>query len=382
MAAKKILCILIAAAFFCSFGLFSFAEDVSLVLTGFTYGYYQYNNPNNISNSYDRSTFPIPQSLYIWYNPFAGVSNGNFPNRAYQVFFSSSFVDANVSPPVNLFYSDTLYSGTFSFVFLDSNYQNLISYFDFSRLSTLNTHFYLADNKTLQSALNIRELLPGNDLSLSFSYSVDQNNNVANIDVDFEFYVDDLMDWGPFYLIVLIDSDTLVNYNVVPVNYSGSAFRYYPTAITVSYDSSADNPFEPDDPGPDDPGSDPEGPNDVQQGLDYEEQKNEEAYEGAVEGADTSAFDLSSFATSFSDLFDGLNYQGTDFHFMFPGSGNVPYLNKELWPSVEIPFKEWIDKMPSTWLTIARFLAWLALAWAFVHKIKALIQDINGGDEE
>lgn len=216
------------------------------------------------------------------------------------------------------------------------------------------------------------------DLPLIFGHGVDYDISVSDFDdvtqschviFDVSFDWSDSFGSSDYYFLGL----ELGCKNALLSDSSGHRPSFSFSLVSVSGIYDTDPLGEPDV---------PDTPNDVQQGLIYEEQQNQQAYQDALGDADTSSFDLGSFATSFGRLFNGLNYQGTDFHFMFPGSGVVPALNMQLWPEIEIPFRQWIDRMPAAWLTIARFLAWFGLAWAFIHKIRALIQDINGGDEE
>lgn len=92
-------------------------------------------------------------------------------------------------------------------------------------------------------------------------------------------------------------------------------------------------------------------------------------------------FDLSAVSESFTRFITAFGYQGTDFSFKFPGSGDLPFLG-ELWEEQEIPFKTYIDALPLPVLYVIRFLAWLGIAFSFVGLVKVMIADINGGNED
>ena len=380
--AKKIFCVLIVALFVCSIVPIGSAEVVSGQLSSWYMGQYYYSSSNTVSNPNNGTAFATASpSIYL-----AGVSTSNYNDRTYQIFTSLNYTFGQY----NFFQADYLFSGSYVFDFWYwanntslAQRQTYMSYLDLDRLSELSIHFYLADNRTLQNALNVLELLPGEDLALDTSWeNTGDNRATKELTIDFEFWVPSSVDWGPFYLICMIDVDSMVDWNSLPSTWWSRGYYHQQMSGTVSYDTEADNPFLPDPGDPEEPVDPGEDIGDaIIAGQDREEQKNQQAVGDALENGEAadSVFDLSSFADSFGDLFDGLNYQGTSFSFKFPASGTVPYLNMQLWTEQEIPFKYWIDQIPAAYMTIVRFVAWFALALAFVGQIRKLIADINGG---
>lgn len=381
--AKKIICVLILVVFSFSMVFSVSAEVVSGQLSSWYMGQYHYSSPDTVSSPNNGSAFATSSPGIS----LAGVSTSpQYNNRTYQIFTSLNYVFGQY----NFFPADYLFSGSyvFNFWYWSNNTtlvqrQTYMSYLDLDRLSELSVHFYLADNRTLQNALNVMELLPGEDLALEISWqNTGDNRATKELTIDFDFWVPSSVDWGPFYLICLIDVDSMVDWNSFPANWWSGAYYHQQMSGTVSYDTEADNPFLPDPGDPEDPEDPGEDIGDaIIAGQDREEEKNQQAVGDALENGEAaeSVFDLSSFADSFGDLFDGLNYQGTSFSFKFPASGTVPYLNMQLWTEQEIPFKYWIDQIPAAYMTIVRFVAWFALALAFVGQIRKLIADINGG---
>lgn len=122
----------------------------------------------------------------------------------------------------------------------------------------------------------------------------------------------------------------------------------------------------------------------VEHGQDLEQSKAQAALEDQNEniGDMQNVFNTRTLAQAFRNLYDGLAYDGTDFHFYFPGSGEVPYLEAELWERQEIPFKEAIDNVPSAILVIIRFLAWLGLAYFMFYLFKKILALFTGGSDK
>lgn len=122
----------------------------------------------------------------------------------------------------------------------------------------------------------------------------------------------------------------------------------------------------------------------LQEAQDREKEEVQTEQENSQEeglGQAQAVFDLSSVSNAFERFTSAFGYQGMDFSFKFPGSGDLPFVG-ELWEEQEIPFKTYIDALPLPFLYILRFLAWLGLAYSFVRLVKTMIADINGGNEE
>lgn len=100
---------------------------------------------------------------------------------------------------------------------------------------------------------------------------------------------------------------------------------------------------------------------------------------GQDEAADV--FNSTKFTTGLTSLFNGLNYTGTSFNFRFPAAHDVPYLG-DLWDSKPIPFKEWIDNMPSQVLIAARVVFWLGVILSVFWHFQNLLDIIGGVDKE
>lgn len=123
----------------------------------------------------------------------------------------------------------------------------------------------------------------------------------------------------------------------------------------------------------------------VDYGLDREEQANQGALDDGLENEQgaQSAFALGNLTTALTNLYNSLTYTGTDGTFLFPASGEIPYLG-ELWDEQNIPFKQYIDALPNAVIVIARFVFWLGTAGIIIHTFYRVISYINGhkGDDE
>ena len=100
---------------------------------------------------------------------------------------------------------------------------------------------------------------------------------------------------------------------------------------------------------------------------------------GQTEAADV--FNSTKFTTGLTSLVNGINYTGTSFNFRFPAAHDVPYLG-DLWDSKTIPFKEWIDKMPTQVLIAARAVFWLGVVLSVFWHFQNLLDIIGGVDKE
>lgn len=120
----------------------------------------------------------------------------------------------------------------------------------------------------------------------------------------------------------------------------------------------------------------------AQYALEQEQQANQEAYDGAVD-QDTSVFDLSDLVGSFTSLYNGLTYTGTDFNFTFPSSGVVPGFGMQLWDQQDIPLKYYIDQIPEPIIIIVRAVFWIFVAICVIRLMYKVLGFINGhkGDD-
>lgn len=120
----------------------------------------------------------------------------------------------------------------------------------------------------------------------------------------------------------------------------------------------------------------------VDYGLDKEKEENQDAYnDSSTDGMSeaSSTFGMNGYQNAFSSLLSAINYTGTDFSFKFPQL-NVPFFDQPLSQEQTIPFKTYIDALPSGVLAIIRFLGWLGIIFSIIHLIRGLIRDINGGN--
>ena len=119
----------------------------------------------------------------------------------------------------------------------------------------------------------------------------------------------------------------------------------------------------------------------VEHGQDLEQSKAQAELDDQNENLDNmqEVFNTRTLAQAFRNLYDGIAYDGSDFHFYFPGSGEVPILEAELWQRQEIPLKEAIDNVPTAILVIIRFLAWLSLGYFMFYIFKKILSLFQGG---
>lgn len=122
----------------------------------------------------------------------------------------------------------------------------------------------------------------------------------------------------------------------------------------------------------------------VEHGQDLEQSKAQEALNDQNENLSDmqSVFNVTTLGNSFGSLLNGLMYSGSDFHFYLPSTGQIPYLNAELWQQTEIPFKTYIDSIPAPIMAIIRFLAWFALAVFLFHLFKKILSYFRGGSDD
>lgn len=373
MAFKKIVCVLIVCAFFAAFGLQAAGAEsdiVDLDMRQVATGYMKTNTGNQIldyKESYELPTPSFRSVLYLY-------GDANYNSSATRLYLAAQYNDQFTGTSArHVFQSGYTYVGEFQCRFI---YQNAASQVKMS-YANISSDLWLTDTLKLYN---------GQNLSSSSCYQLDSayytavaSAYAANIEfqdtVEFQFVftMPDLETIPNEVFTVCLIPDLrsamtlgagdLVTIEYVLTNLSG----YYDPTGEIA-ESETDKIIE-------------AQRETAQWQLDEEARLNQAALDAAMNGVDSSVFDLSSFATSFSQLFQGMNYQGSDFHFMLPGSGVVPYVGVELWQQSEIPFKTWIDAIPAGIMAVVRFVAWFALAWAFIMRIRALIQDINGGDE-
>lgn len=91
--------------------------------------------------------------------------------------------------------------------------------------------------------------------------------------------------------------------------------------------------------------------------------------------------DISSISQALSNIINSLSYDGTDCKWVFPSSGDIPYVGK-LWDEHEIDFGFWMEKIPDPLLYCARFSCMFSLAWWVLHEVFECINIFGGGESE
>lgn len=110
-----------------------------------------------------------------------------------------------------------------------------------------------------------------------------------------------------------------------------------------------------------------------------EEKKTQDSANDASEAGDalTDGIDLS-FTESLNLLYQSLSYSGTSFNFQLPASGNIPFLNTQLWNVQDIPFRQYLDYVPQPVFVVLRLLLGLGFGLCLVAEIRSIISMING----
>lgn len=369
---KKISCLVFISIFLLLLGFSAFAEDLSLHFTFPVYlNMYEHNS----------STGNWTSVGSISYDSFPSESGYVSPifNPAYDMGYSSCSVPVADDNDI----ADVLHNG-YSYV-LTYFYRYTISIYDNAEVVDLPSDFQfsVSSDPNLISAGTNKLLI---DDGLVYNYNVTSSSDVIEsasnyvrylVSVSYSFTVppDDVLPIGQTYRYF----NSLIYYYYDDLKATGSwstslrTYDFYgvydPTGGTVDTPDEVDKIIE--------------GQKEAAQyALEQEQQANQDAYDGAVD-QDTSVFNLSDLVGSFTSLYTGLTYTGTDFNFKFPSSGVVPGFDMQLWQEQDIPLKYYIDQIPQPILIIIRAVFWIFVAICVIRMMYKVLGFINGhkGDD-
>lgn len=414
----KVLACFGALAVLCAAGAFVFASAEKQVLNNYSNNEFSRGYYTNAS-SYGKSNYNFTNNLVDFSIPSSNTSNSSYKWTLLDFSTTTTYSEdvPGTEPVINGFIPGNSYEITLSIDFAiqtdksvlntDYNWQAIKKYMDDNiYLGNNSTYFtynqysgptYTSYHNLLTDIENFE--LKQSNLSVSEAVIINSNNKYFPISYSASLFFTvplDLPTNATSYIHLSMFFNNAMFYNsYVNYLYTSQLSRlrltgYEYTNGDLPEESSADTS----DPGGGSGDTSDNGVSDivegqkeaVEHGQDLEQSKAQAELDDQNENLSDfqSVFNVTTLGSSFGNLLQGLMYSGQDFSFKFPGSGNIPYLdqNQELWQELEIPFKTYIDAIPSSIMVIIRFLAWFALAVYLFHLFKKVLSYFRGGSDD